>query len=469
MSLARTVFWFTTAGLLLVVPWLFGGMSEFAYHWIITSGWVCAGCLAIWLWNCGKLHPRPDTGFWVAVVCWSLLGIQVWISIGNPSHSLLAPWTTKYLTYEAVEHNGWLPSSAFWGGTEYTGRLYLGIGLIALASYALGMERHRFRQLMGLFVLNATVLAMIGIPFKFSGERLILGKWEFSEWYFYSTFYYHNHWAAFVLLALGAAGSLFVAKSGAVSRALLLAAMAVMGISVVVAKTRLGVLTVLVFAILFAWFLAKNRILKSAGQVWGWLAAAAVLLVAGTVGASNWSKEQGASSDGRQWESLMQQNPFTARYLLLLDTLPMVAKKPVFGWGLGAYGAAFQEFQRPETITLHNDIPTRYSHPHNDWLEWLAEFGAVGCLLLWAPSIFWLLKGKPISRFAGSAGPLMISWGILILFAFGDMAFRNAAVLVGFLSLVGLRLSSSNDPTGPIEQKKGLQRNRPKGRHVSEK
>ncbi len=468
MSLARMVFWWTSAGLLVVLPWLFGGMSDLAYYWIINSGWICAGCLTVWLWNCGKLHPKPNRGFWVTVVCWSLLGLQVWISIGNPSHSLLAPWTTKYLTYEAVEHNGWLPSSAFWGGTEYTGRLYLGVGLIALASYALGMERQRFQQLMMLFVFNATVLALIGIPFKYSGERLILGKWEFSESYFYSTFYYHNHWAAFVLLALGAAGSLFVAKSKAVSRALLLAAMAVMGISIVVAKTRLGVLTVLVFAIAFAWFLAENRILKSSARVWGWVAAAAVLLVAGTWGASTWSKDQVESGGSRQWESLIQQNPFTTRYLLLLDTLPMLAKKPVFGWGLGAYGAAFQEFQRPATITLHNDVPTRYSHPHNDWLEWLAEFGLVGCLLLWLPGAFWLIRSKPISRFAGSTGPLMISWGVLVLFAFGDMAFRNASVLVGFLSLAALRLNISDDRTEPVQQKKGLQRNRPKGRHMSD-
>ncbi len=441
MSVARMVFWWTAAGLLLVLPWNFGGMTLFSYKWIVWSGWICAGCLAVWLWNCGRLHPRPTGGFWIALVCWTLLGLQVWLSSKNPSHLMESPFSSTYLVFNPVKHNSLLPSSAFWGASRASGELYLGLGVIALTAFSLGMERTAFRRLMMLFVANAAALAAVGIPFKYSSEKLILGKWEFSEWYFYSTFYYHNHWAAFVLLALGAAGALFVSRSGALSRGLLILAMALMGLSVVVAKTRLGVLAVILFAAAFAWFLARNRIFKSSRRIWGWMAGAGVLLLVGTYGISLWSKDKVEPGSVRQWEGLLQENPFTTRYLILLDTLPMIVAKPVFGWGLGGYGAAFQQYQRPGTITMHGKTPTRFEHPHNDWLERLAELGFLGFALLLAPGCVWLVRAHRRGMKSLTMQAVLIGCLVLLLFALGDMAFANRSVAAAFGLLFGLVVS----------------------------
>ena len=449
-SLARIVFWWTAAGILLLVPWNFGGMTLFSYKWIVNSGWISAGCLAIWLWNCGRLHSRPTAGFWIAVTCWSLLGLQIWLSSKNPSHLMESPFTTSYYVFNPIKHNELLPSSAFWGASLADGEFYLGLGLIALTAYCLGMERTAFRRLMALFVANAAVLAALGIPFKYSGEKLILGKWEFQEWYFYSTFYYHNHWAAFVLLALGAAGALFVSRKGVVTRGLLIAAMALMGVSVVVAKTRLGVLAVILFAAVFAWFLARNRIFKSSLRVWGWMAGAAALLVVGAYGVAAWSRDKVEPGSARQWESLLQENPFTTRYLILLDTLPMIAAKPVFGWGLGGYGAAFQHYQRPETIQQHGEAQTRYQHPHDDWLERITELGIVGFLLLLTPGIAWLKRYRQTRNPSLSVIPVLIGCFVLLLFAFGDMAFANRSVSASFGLLWGLAMANAR-PTDPSE------------------
>ncbi len=460
MSLARTVFWFTAAGILLVVPWNFGGMTLFSYKWIVNSGWICGGCLAIWLWNCGRLHSRPSAGFWLAVICWSLLGLQIWLSSKNPSHLMESPFSTSYYVFNPIKHNELLPSSAFWGASLASGEFYLGLGLIALTAYCLGMERTAFRRLMALFVANAAVLAAVGIPFKYSGQKLILGRWEFQEWYFYSTFYYHNHWAAFVLLAMGAAGALFVSRKGVVTRGLLIAAMALMGVSVVVAKTRLGVLAVILFAAVFAWFLARNRIFKSSLRVWGWMAGAAALLGVGTYGVAAWSQDKVEPGSARQWESLLQENPFTTRYLLLLDTLPMIAAKPVFGWGLGGYQSAFQQYQRPETISMHGNTPTRYEHPHNDWLERLAELGLVGSLLFFTPGCIWLVRALRHGMHSWSMQVVLIGCAVLLVFALGDMAFANRSVTGVFCLLFGLALAPPTSPKPRGGDGDSKQRNR---------
>jgi O-antigen ligase len=60
------------------------------------------------------------------------------------------------------------------------------------------------------------------------------------------------------------------------------------------------------------------------------------------------------------------------------DTVRLIRAYPVFGCGLGAYESAFLEFKRtsPE---LNQD------YAHNDYLQYLAEMGAVGFALLMLP------------------------------------------------------------------------------------
>ncbi len=452
-------------------------MSLLGIKWIMWSGWLCLFPLGVWLATSGKLHPGPQKGFWVAIVCWSLLAVQIWASLHNRSHTMLAPWTTTYLVFEPIEHSYYLPSTAFWGATEQGGLFYLALGLLALTAHCLGFERKAFRRLLGLFVLNAAVLAAIGIPFKYSGEKLILGKWEFQEWYFYSTFYYHNHWAAFVLLALGAAMSLFVGTRSGTVRTLLVLTMSLLLVSLGVAKTRLGCLMGLGLVIAFCFKLRKDKSIRLPTIRWmigGFLS----LFVMG--GAVFWwqSREGSDSSGGRQWESLIQSNPIGVRGTLFADTLPMVGRKPLFGWGLNAYGAAFQGFQRSESISLHNGTPTRYEHPHNDWLERIAELGLIGSTLFWLPGWLWFREAKALKAYSPGRFPLILGCCALMLFALCDMAFANNAVCSGFAVLWAAATSyrgsdsakygSANERSlSATESKSGLNPKRPKSRHMS--
>ena len=62
------------------------------------------------------------------------------------------------------------------------------------------------------------------------------------------------------------------------------------------------------------------------------------------------------------------------RVELWQETLPLIATYPVFGCGLGGYESAFRPFKASKPLF-------RDDYAHNDYLQYLAEMGAVGFLL----------------------------------------------------------------------------------------
>jgi O-antigen ligase len=64
-----------------------------------------------------------------------------------------------------------------------------------------------------------------------------------------------------------------------------------------------------------------------------------------------------------------------ARFPIWKETLPLIMKFPVFGCGLGGYESAFLRYQK-----TNNNFGVQFAH--NDYLQYLAELGIVGFLLL---------------------------------------------------------------------------------------
>jgi O-antigen ligase len=62
------------------------------------------------------------------------------------------------------------------------------------------------------------------------------------------------------------------------------------------------------------------------------------------------------------------------RVELWAETLPLIATYPVVGCGLGGYESAFRPFKASKPM-LRDD------YAHNDYLQYLAEMGAVGFVL----------------------------------------------------------------------------------------
>lgn len=442
---ARGIFWLLAFGMMVIIPWSFGGNGPEGYYWITWSGKLCVLPLALWAIASGLRRQMPDVGFGIAVLCWSLLAVQVVMSLGNPSHETQPPWVGD--GYIPIPHHETLPSTAFEGATVADGHLWLAYVLIALTGYGVGLSRRQIRALLWCFVVNATALALVGIPFKFSGEARILGIWEVQEKYFYSTFLYHNHWCAYALLALGSAVALYDTAQRPVARVALVFLGVAIAASAPLSTSRLGTLAMLAFSLVIAAIFVRRKL--GAGQrvfrnapalIFGGVLGAAVIC-----GGIAYSYKKRASNRGdRTWSQILHSNPFGLRQTFVEDTIPMVKNKPWFGWGLGAYGAAFRFYQRPETRIVQNQgRVTLYDHIHDDWVERLAELGFVGFSLFLMPGALWgylAKKRRPLEplRFWILAG----SVGVLV-FAFGDMAFVNNVVSATFAVLFALGVAPS--------------------------
>ncbi|WP_306301778.1 PglL family O-oligosaccharyltransferase [Enterobacter roggenkampii] len=76
-----------------------------------------------------------------------------------------------------------------------------------------------------------------------------------------------------------------------------------------------------------------------------------------------------------------------ARWSMLCNTLSMIARHPIQGWGYGSFAFAFQHFRVSQSVcTVVNEIAR---HPHNELLFWWVEGGIAGlaAVLLWAGTL----------------------------------------------------------------------------------
>jgi O-antigen ligase len=453
---ARAVFFALAVICLVVVPWFFGGMGPDGYYLTVWAGRLCLLPLALWLAARVLRRRAPRASFWVPVLCWSALAVIVFLSTKNPSHVAQPPWEGD--GYTPVAHDERLPSTAFVGGTVTEARLWVSIGLLALTARVVGLSAGLLRALLWAFAGNVTLLSLAGIPFKFSGQLLVLGKWPAPEWYFYSTFLYHNHWCPFALLGLAAVAALFVSYKNTKVRLGLIVAGCIIAGSAPLSTSRMGTLAMLAFGAWILWSWRRSARKKSARAKNGrreigddgsgpisnarsaWIALVLGLsIVAG--GAFFFLKTEGGPGGQRNWDDLLVTNPFGIRASLFEDTLSMIGDKPVFGWGLGAYGAGFRFYQRPETRIVYNQGRiTLYEHAHDDWIERLAELGLVGYALFLAPGIYWLRQGLWHRKLRPSALWLFAGCVGVLLFALGDMVFVNTVVASSFAVLFALSL-----------------------------
>lgn len=426
--------WLIAFIVIVVLPWFFGGSGPEGYYAIVWCGRISLVPLMLWLGATWLRGEPPKADFWIPVICWGLVAVQVIASLDNPSHVSQAPWEGN--GFDRIPHQESRPSSAFPGATLTEGHLWLAFALFAISARCIGFTIGQLRWLLWFFVGNATVLALIGIPFKFSGVKAILGKWPVPEWYFYSTFLYHNHWCAYALLALAATIGLFVCAPKTSARVALTLMGIVIAASAPLSTSRLGTLAMLGFGLFVAVVFARERFSPGrlsfrVPRLLLFVAVLGTIMVVGTVG--YFYKVRGEPGGHRTWVGILRNNPFGLRQTFVEDTIPMLKEKPWFGWGLGAYGAAFRSFQRPETIIVHNEGRiTLYDHIHNDWLERCTELGFIGFTLFIVPGVFWLRAVRRHGPLPALEKWLLAGCVALLVFAFGDMAFLNPVVAASF-------------------------------------
>lgn len=479
MRLSEKLLIAQTALIVGFASWAFGGRVSWASVWIIA---IAAGGLIPLLLSFheerretqqrSQVPPRcQGTVFSWRLVPWLILAALIVISFFNGSYRGGAPESGGGLILR--EHIEWLPSTVFPARTaESFGTLAAPL-FQGLLVFQVAQGRRTLRLLLVPVCANALLLAVVGTFFHLLGSDRILDFHFSPNPFFFATFVYKNHWAAFCLLAICASLGLFFhgfARRQHAARAtrnsplpFFVAAPILLALTIPLAGSRSG--TGLLFLIFVA-VIAKvgGQLLRRADMSSQRKRIAAALLTAAFAGVVGYgyalaetSIQGGLRTTEQQVQAYLEFDQLEDRFYISRDTWNMAAAKPAYGWGLGSFPLvipAYQgdEFRDPET----GEISRYFVDAHNDWLQFLSEIGWLGLILLLAPPF--LIFCRYFARGAANAFSrwLLFGCGLVLTYAIFDFPFQNPAVFLLFSILFAAAMRY-----GLIEQRPRLARGAP--------
>jgi len=424
----------TQCSLLLVFSsWAFGGRVPWAPPWILLL--AAAGLPAVLLRHREGMRVRLY-GFLPLVLWLALLGA----ALLNPSHAHAdgGAWLPRSAWIP------WLPTTADRPATLWASLPWIAALVQAGVLVSVRPQRRVVRWIWGTAAMNGFALAAIGAAFHFAQADKLLGLEDAPEPdYFFATFFYKSHWAAYGALS-GFAGTALSLRSwpglllgnpyargrfclfGAVSllTAMTLALPRSRAGAVLAALLVAGFLATLLVALLRSTaFVGRSRLFLAA-------AVAAAALAAIAYGVELDARRGRSDIERTEQEIANAENggPIDLRVLLSRDTWHMARDRPVFGWGLGCFEMVFPIYQGSYLRGPDGLPDARVEFAHNDWLQMAAEMGAVGLAVLLLPALGIFRSGW---REGGPAG----RWGLagcalIALYAWVDFPLNNPAVLV---------------------------------------
>jgi len=429
--------------LLLFTPWAFGGQAPWARQ--IIAWWGTLG-IFLFIWGSCVCHPQPNRLHPAIRLLWPLwlYDLLVLISCLNPGFREVSDGAQSTLVM--ITPTSWLPSAAL--PRLAAKELWQCNGLI-LSSFNLLYVLHRRRHVRALLFFlagNAVVLAIFGTFQKLIGAKgLWFGLVPSPNVRFFSTFIYHNHWGAFILLNTAVClGLLFHYHRRGHHRDLLhspvlLGAVVTLLLAATIPLSASRSCTVLVGLLLgyaLLHFLVQLRRLRHAAGTTSLAPVAGVtvlvmLALLAVIYLGRNSIAERLRQTSAQVSQIGEGQVVTSRLTLYHDTWQMTAAKPWFGWGLESYAHVFRIFNTQRATETWVWIPF-YAEAHNDWLQSLAEVGFIGTgllgLLLLLPllSVPWRRCHSALPRY------LLAGCGLLLLYAWLEFPFANPAVLLTF-------------------------------------
>jgi O-antigen ligase len=373
-------------GLLVFATWAFDGNVDWARR--IISWWGSAGVLI----TLGAAFK--GRGGRILRWLWPLLAFNLLVlaSCLNPSFSLRTFDGEPLL----VQSGGvaWLPGSAEPAASLRALWLFDGVFLPGLNLALCLRQRRALRWLLILATGNALVLSIFGTVQKLTGAGLFFGLRESPNAFFFSTFIYHNHWGAFVVLSAATGAGLFFhyagqretrdfwhspAFAGAVGL-LFIAGTAPLS------ESRSGTLLVLLLAgvmlVHVLWHRRKKRQASTASLAWwsGGALVAAVILAAGIYQLDEQGFKTRTELTFQQIEQMHAEGGLGSRAILYQDTWQMARDRWWFGWGFASYARVFMIYNTQKSVA--DGLPVFYAQAHSDWLQSIAETGLVGTALI---------------------------------------------------------------------------------------
>jgi O-antigen ligase len=448
---ARLLEW-GVALVLVAAPLPFGAVTPNVFpHALLWLELACFALAALWLLRAlGRPTALPPRLVRVGLVALLGLGLLQALPLGRAA-ALVSPRSaelreaarTPEPAREAetrllgVDPHGFEQAATLSLDPETTAsslRLGAALACLLLASCSVAAERGVRRIALALLI-SAAVQGLYGVLVLASGHDMI---WNVPKKHYLEsatgTFVNRNHFAGYLVATLccgaalvlshlrrsrsaGAGGALLRALGPEGSRAALLGLLLVLGLSgLLLSFSRAGIACGALA--LSATVLAARRLGRRTR-----VAIVAVAVVAAAVPLATLGTERLAE---RYSQSASDFASPGGRLTVWGDTLALALDFPVVGTGFGTFSSAYPLVRSP-------DVRLFFRHAHNDALQWIAESGALGTLLL-------LLVLLPVLRRAvaalrGEHGTLAvgIAAGLLglMLHALLDFQFRipaNAAL-----------------------------------------
>ena len=448
--------------LLIGTTWAFGGMAD----WVrpILAWWGSLGVLLTLTavqnreaWREGAMR----TLLWL----WPILAFNALVLIAtlNPSFREMK-FGTETMLVNSGARTGW-PSSARPALALRELWLFDAIWISCFNIALVVRQRRALRGLLLVASVNALVLAVFGTVQKLSQAKgLYFDAIESPQRYFFSTFVYHNHWGAFVVLMTAACLGLswhYARRSesrdffhspafGGLVVVLLLATTTPLSTS-----RSCTILTALLLGgALLHWMARlakKRRQFKESVAVPLFGVIAAIILA----GAAVWflareTIEQRITKTREQVEDMRARGSAGARGVLYRDTWRMAGDHLWFGWGMASYPHVFTLYNSQESKV--DRLPVFYHDAHSDWLQAFAEHGLIGTTLLGLCGLVPFLRLRP-RHFTNPLPVYLLSGcGVILLYAWVEFPFGNTAVVLSwwlcfFCAVHYARLQDREAPT----------------------
>lgn len=434
--------------LIVFSSWALGGRYPGCQFYVGLLGWMALIPLALYWIN----RDFNGIGSWTLKLSpWLLLVLQMVISWRNPLRTSMSTDESLFKTWTKVDAVEFLPLCF---NPERTGQyiwIFIGGLLTAVSVFTIVRERHYIIRLLALIALNGLILALVGSWFKLTNNPKVLGYFDPVNIKFFASFRYYNHWVAFALLSLGAAVTVADYLIQQYSRAggsdrnqqrwdlVWVVISAIIWIAIPLSGSRSGMIFSAMFILGSTVYLAIAY--RKRSSIFTYLDRRTRKVL----GASLLAFLAVFSSIGFTlvWDNVLIRLEKTQKeletgdidqrfYASPRDCWKMIKDRPVWGWGLGSYGHIFFDYAGPEYRHPLGKIIKRNEYAHNDWLQFLVEFGAIGYLLLLSVPVAIIIRTFRRPRKYTECYWLALSIGLFLSFASFDFPFGPSAGLAIF-------------------------------------
>ncbi len=306
----------------------------------------------------------------------------------------------------------------------------------------------------------ATLVALVGIVQRFAGNGKIL--WHFVPYDWDSAasgviarasgpFVNPDHFANYLALSFPFAIALalkprawFAPGQVNAARLYCMTSAAIIFMAILLSLSRQGWLCALLAIVLVAlmtrpanpaprliWFRWRTLVTASYG------AAAVIGLLTLTVWLAGPQARQ--ALDQRVSETIAGDRTLTTRISIWRDSLPLIGDFPLLGTGLGTWSELFPRYQSAAAVEVY------FREAHNDFLELLAETGAIGFILL---GIFFYRGGRLIIAALRAApeylrvflAPALAALALMLVHEFFDFSLQIPANAMLFTLVLAMAL-----------------------------